>query len=528
VSPQPRRGDGLQPDVSGPTVVGLAGSSLDSTGSGPESEVTITKGDSQGSDDSSFTLAEPEGLASDFGKYELLGEIGRGGMGVVYKARQTDLDRVVAIKMILSSHLASAEQVRRFYAEARAAARLQHPHIVRIHEVGRMYGQHFFAMEYVAGPSLAERLRQGPITPADAARLVAIVARAVAHLHSQGFVHRDLKPSNILLDGTGQPFVSDFGLVKMLEADGALTGTNTIVGTPSYMAPEQASGRSSKVGPHSDVYSLGAILYELLTGRTLFQGESPIDTLVQVLEREPERPSRINPRVPRMLELICLKCLEKSPEERYRSAAALAEDLERFLRGEDVEARRVNPLQRAEAWVRKEPALASRLGALAICTAILQIAYHSGGVGSAMVNLGTVAVLVSWVVVALVFQWLLRHGIWPEWVPMAWSASDVILLSALLGINHDLNSPLVVAYSLVVVGSGLWFRVRLVWVTTLLTELAYGALILDSILSRGAVPGKPYHHVLFLAILAVVGFVVAYLVQRVRMLSRYYEHRMQP
>jgi len=449
-------------------------------------------------------------------------------MGVVYKARQTDLDRVVAIKMILSSHLASPEQVRRFYAEARAAARLQHPHIVRIHEVGRMYGQHFFAMEYVPGPSLAERLRKGPVAPAEAARCVATVARAVYHLHGQGFVHRDLKPSNILLDEGGQPYVSDFGLVKMLEADGAATGTGTIVGTPSYMAPEQASGRSSKVGPHSDIYSLGAILYELLTNRQLFQRESPIDTLVQVLEREPDRPSRINPQVPRMLELICLKCLEKSPEERYRSAAALAEDLERFLRGEAVEARRVNPLQRAEVWVRKEPALASRLGALAICAAILQITYQAGAVGSVMVNLGTVAVLVAWVLAAVAFQWLLRHGRWPDWVPPAWSASDVILLSALLRINEDLNSPLAVAYALIVVGSGLWFRVRLVWFTTLLTELAYGALILDSNRRWGIVPGEPYHHVLFVAILAVVGFVVAYLVQRVRMLSRYYEHRMQP
>jgi len=188
----------------------------------------------------------------------------------------------------------------------------------------------------------------------------------------------------------------------------------------------------------------------------------------------------------------------------------------------------VNPLQRAEVWVRKEPALASRLGALAICAAILQITYQAGAVGSVMVNLGTVAVLVAWVLAAVAFQWLLRHGRWPDWVPPAWSASDVILLSALLRINEDLNSPLPVAYALIVVGSGLWFRVRLVWFTTLLTEVAYGALILDSNRRWGIVPGEPYHHVLFVAILAVVGFVVAYLVQRVRMLSRYYEHRMQP
>ena len=228
---------------------------------------------------------------ADFGPYELLEEVGRGGMGVVFKARQKGLDRIVAIKMILGSHLANEDQVARFYAEAHAAARLQDPRIVAIHDVGEIGGQHYFAMEYIAGPSLAALLTAGPIDPERAAHLLIEVSRAMGRLHALGIVHRDLKPSNILLDEAGRPSISDFGLAKMLSADGPSTRTGAIIGTPSYMAPEQAAGRGEAVGPLSDVYSLGAILYELLSGRPPFDEPSPLDTLVQVLEREPDPPS---------------------------------------------------------------------------------------------------------------------------------------------------------------------------------------------------------------------------------------------
>ena len=206
-------------------------------------------------------------LPRDFGPYELIREIGRGGMGVVYEARQKGLDRSVAVKMILASHLASPELVRRFQAEAKAAARLRHSNIVHIHEVGQLHGQDFFAMEYIDGQSLAERIAQGPVDVPTAVRLVATVARAVEHLHQQGIVHRDLKPSNILLDSDGQPYVTDFGLAKVFVAGSDMTATGVIAGTPSYMAPEQASGRRAEIGPATDVYSLGAILYELLDRR---------------------------------------------------------------------------------------------------------------------------------------------------------------------------------------------------------------------------------------------------------------------
>ena len=227
-------------------------------------------------------------MPQDFGAYELLAEIGSGGMGVVYKARQKGLERLVAIKMILASHLASPDQVRRFQEEARAAAGLKHPHIVHIHEVGQCHGRHYFAMEYIEGMSLAERLARGPLKPEEAARLVLHVARAVEHLHRHGYIHRDLKPSNILLDAEGEPYVTDFGLAKAFAPGSQATTTGVIAGTPSYMSPEQAAGHNAEVSRSSDIYSLGAILYEAMTGRPPFRAESPLDTLLAVLGGEPE------------------------------------------------------------------------------------------------------------------------------------------------------------------------------------------------------------------------------------------------
>ena len=301
-------------------------------------------------------------LPRDFGPYELIREIGRGGMGVVYEARQKGLDRSVAVKMILAGHLASPELVRRFQAEAKAAARLRHSNIVHIHDVGQFHGQDFFAMEYIEGQSLAERIKQGPIDANAAVRLVATVARAVEHLHQQGIIHRDLKPSNILLDADGQPYVTDFGLAKVFTGATDMTATGVIAGTPSYMAPEQASGRRAEISPATDVYSLGAILYELLTGAPPFHAESALDTLMAVLSGDPPMPRTLNPRIPRGLELICLKCLAKEPRDRYASAAALADELDRFARGEALAVRPPTLAQRFWSWTRRQPALASRLG----------------------------------------------------------------------------------------------------------------------------------------------------------------------
>jgi serine/threonine protein kinase len=290
-------------------------------------------------------VAAPPPVSRTFGEYELLTEIARGGMGVVYKARQIRLNRVVALKMILSGRLADEDDVRRFRTEAEAAARLQHDNIVAVHDVGEVDGQHYFSMEFIDGRTLAQRLAAGPLPSRDAARYVRQIARAVHFAHRQGVLHRDLKPSNILVDGQDEPHVTDFGLAKRTSGDASgKTRSGAVLGTPSYMAPEQAGGRIKDQGPWTDVYGLGAVLYELLTGRAPFKAETPLDTLMQVLENDPVPPRLLNSKIDNDLETICLKCLEKDPRRRYPTAEALAEDLQRYLNGDAVQARSANVL----------------------------------------------------------------------------------------------------------------------------------------------------------------------------------------
>ncbi len=300
------------------------------------------------------------------GDFELLEEVGRGGMGVVYRATQISLNRSVALKMILSGRLASATDLSRFQAEAEAAAKLKHPHVVSVYEVGELDGQPFFIMPLIEGTTLAKRLADGPLSAREAAELLVPICRAVAAAHRHGILHRDLKPSNILIDREGQPYVTDFGLAKRLfshqhdapasgqshidtnhslarRADGdsvaQLTASGAVLGTPSYMAPEQAAGQRGEVGTASDVYSLGAILFAMLTGRPPFQAASPVDTILQVLEQDPIPPRVLNPDADPDLELIALKCLQKPSDLRYMSADALADDLQAFLNHELISAR---------------------------------------------------------------------------------------------------------------------------------------------------------------------------------------------
>ena len=306
--------------------------------------------------------------------YEILGELGRGGMGVVYKARQIQLNRIVALKMILAGEHASDEAGVRFLAEAEAVAKLQHPNIVQIFHIGEHAGQPYFALEFVAGGSLADRLDGIPRPPRAAAKLVECLARAIGEAHRLGIVHRDLKPANILLTPDGTPKIADFGLAKLLNVESGLTRTDSVLGSPSYMAPEQAEGKTKQIGPAADLYALGAILYELLTGRPPFRGATVLDTLQQVKTAEPVPPARLVPGLPRDVETIALKCLQKDPGKRYESATALAEDLRRFQAGEPIVARPVGSLERTWRWCRRNPALASATGlaatALVAVTAI--------------------------------------------------------------------------------------------------------------------------------------------------------------
>ncbi len=299
-----------------------------------------------------------------FGDYELLEEIARGGMGVVFRARQVSLNRIVALKMILAGQFASDTDVRRFRAEAEAAANLEHPNILPIFEVGEHQGQHYFSMKLVSGGSLATRLTELRRDPRAAVALLAQVARAVHFAHRCGVLHRDLKPGNVLLDSL-TPYVADFGLAKRVEGGSGLTVSGAIVGTPSYMPPEQARAEKA-LTVVADVYSLGAILYELLTGRPPFRGASPFDTLMQVLEQEPEPPRQVNPAVARDLETVCLKCLAKEPAKRYASAGDLSDELERWLAGEAVTANPPTRAERLARWGSRNPVQLALLAAMLI------------------------------------------------------------------------------------------------------------------------------------------------------------------
>ena len=304
----------------------------------------------------------PSGRTPRFlGEYEILDEIARGGMGVVYRAHQDKLNRLVALKLIRDSSLAGPADLRRFRTEAEAVAQLDHPHIVPIYEIGQIDDQPYFSMRLIAGGNLTDHIPRLQQDPRTAAALIAKVARAVHYAHQRTILHRDIKPSNILLDEDGEPYVTDFGLAKRIGPDSgtAATVTGMVMGTPAYMPPEQARGDTKSVTTAADVYSLGATLYTALTGQAPFAGDSAAEIMRQVLDQNPARPRSINPKLDRDLETICLKCLEKEPARRYGSAEALAEDLERWLAGMPITARPVPAWEKAVKWVKRRPALAA-------------------------------------------------------------------------------------------------------------------------------------------------------------------------
>jgi WD40 repeat protein/cytochrome c-type biogenesis protein CcmH/NrfG len=323
------------------------------------------------------TIGMPAGGAApvvDLPGYEILGEIGRGGMGVVYKARQIALERVVAVKMILAGAHASPNAVARFQNEALTIARLQHPNIVQVHEVGSHAGHSYLVLEYVEGGTLAARTAGVLQPPREAARLVETLARAVAFAHDSGVVHRDLKPANVLLTSGGVPRITDFGLAAEIQPQqNHLTATGTVIGTPGYMSPEQAGGQGAHVGPSTDVWALGAILYALLTGRPPFQASTPVETILQTLGDDPAPPSRLTRKVPRDLDTVCLKCLRKEPAQRYASAGELADDLRRFLADQPVHARPAGRIERLARWARRHPGVAGLLAAVQMALVALVV-----------------------------------------------------------------------------------------------------------------------------------------------------------
>src|SRR5438067_2503825 len=311
-------------------------------------------------------------MLGELGDYELLEEIGRGAQGVVFRARQKSLNRIVALKVISIGQWASKAHLKRFRLEAEAAARLEHPSIVPIHEVGERDGSCYFSMKLVEGGQLDEVVRRTPMSIRQAAELIAKVARTVHYAHEHGILHRDIKPGNILLDAKGEPHLTDFGLARLVETESTMTRTLDVLGTPSYMAPEQATGNNAAVSSVTDIYGLGAVLYQLLTGQPPFAGGATYETIKLLLDSEPRQPRLLNPKIDRDLSTICLKCLEKDPKRRYSSALALAEDLERWLKHKPIQARHTGVFARGTKWVRRNPSsalLAASLVALAAAAA---------------------------------------------------------------------------------------------------------------------------------------------------------------
>ena len=461
-----------------------------------------------------------------FGDYELIQEIARGGMGVVYKARQLSLKRTIAIKMILAGQLATEAEVKRFRSEAQAAASLNHPNILAIHEVGECRGQHYYTMPLVEGQSLSEWVELGRCSPGDgtaAARLLAKVARAVHYAHQAGVLHRDLKPDNILIDAQGEPYVMDFGLAKRVKDAGNPTLSGHIFGTPGFMAPEQAREKSGQSGPATDIYSLGAVLYYLLTGRAPFVADSLLDGLMLVLEGEAVLPRRINPQIPGPLEHICMRCLEKKPENRYASAEDLALDLERFAKGDSVSANPKAIGRRVEGWARRQPALVSRLATVLLCLVINEGAYYATHYTTLTRHYAVVGVLILWLVVSCICQRALKNDWHTNAVRLLWSSTDPVALTAILLIAQAYAGPLVILYPALVAASGFWFRVSAVFVTTAVSLLGYATWL---VAGGGRVPGVPFHwHILAIVSLIVTGICVSYLTNRVNALSQFYECR---
>lgn len=477
-------------------------------------------------DSGAVASSSPVGAkARYFGDYELLEEIARGGMGVVFKARQVSLNRIVAVKMILAGNLANESAVKRFRAEAEAVANLTHPNIVTIHEVGEKEGHHFFSMPFIEGGSLLQLVESGRWVLDDgqaAARLIVQVTRAIQHAHEHGILHRDVKPGNILLDAAGGPHVMDFGLAKRLTGESGLTLDGAVMGTPSFMAPEQAAGRISQLTASADLYSLGAVLYYLLTGRPPFVAASPLDILMQVLEGEVISPRMFNPKASMELQRICERCLEKSPGERYASAREMADDLDRFLRGEPLAARPLGLPARALHWARRHPALLSRLFMVTLSAAVSQTTYGIRHHVSFSIHMGVMLTLASWAVVSLLCQWAIQRSHWAGRVRFVWAGADVVFLSCLLYLIGAVEGPLVAALPALIVASGLWFRVSIVCFTAVLVAVAYGFLMLAQYGGQRR-PDNVHWNVIFMVILLLTGLVTAYLVHRVQVLSRIYE-----
>lgn len=448
------------------------------------------------------------------GNYELLREIARGGMGIVFEARDTKLQRTVALKMILDRNLASPEAVQRFYAEAEMAASLNHPGIVPIYDVGSHAGHHYYAMALVEGSTLLAELQGRRFDMEEAAQIVMDLANTVAYAHEHGVVHRDLKPGNVLLPRGGPPQITDFGLAKRTDRAEQLTVAGQILGTPGYMAPEQAAGNVEQSGPAVDIYALGAILYHLLTGHPPFR--TAMEALVCVLEQDPVPPRAMSRRVPRDLNVICMKCLSKSPADRYLSARDLADDLRRFLHGDVIQAKPSSFRRRALRWARHRP----RLAAVLVTMAAFYL-YHLGCLMSGVVGSRgrfhweatlTIALVCAygWIFQALIMRPGARPSLLYWWVTV-----DIIVLTFFLTFAADgAASPLVVIYLCMVASAALSFRRHMIWLVTAACFVSYAIVVATSPVLHPTVQMPEIRHTIPMAIsIAAIGLVQYYVLR---------------
>jgi len=462
-------------------------------------------------------LAEDTSGTLRLGNYELLEEIAQGGMGIVYRARQPGLDRIVAIKRIRSGHLASSNELQRFRSEAQAAAKLDHPGIVPIYEVGEQDGHHFFSMGFIEGQSLAQLLADHRPSVHESVRLLISVCDAMSHAHAHGVVHRDIKPSNILIDEQGQPHVTDFGLAKRIDDDPKLTTTGEILGTPSYMSPEQAFGDGEDIGPATDIYSIGAILYEMITGERVVNADNAIDAINQIRRCEPVPPRSLNRSIARDLETVCLKCLSRDPKNRYATVDDLAADLTRFLEGEPVSARRPNLARRLFHWGSRRPGLATTLIAMGVF-----YSYHlfnvyilpKPDVVTPLFHRVASIVVIIWPLGAWAFQRQLLLGHNLKRVLYGWVTLDVVLLTALLFAANGPSSPLTLGYYLLVAAAALRFRTDLVIFVTGISITGYMLHVIRAVVWRPDIKVSYTTAVPFLLGLLIICLIQVFLLRR--------------
>ncbi len=450
-----------------------------------------------------------------FGEYSLLSEIDRGGMGIVFKAKHESLNRIVALKIMRTAEMASDEELSRFRAEAESSAAINHPNIISIFEVGEFHGLIYFTMTYVEGDDLSVLIGRQNVAPKEAARIVARVANAVAAAHRCGIIHRDLKPSNILLDRRREPFLIDFGLAKTSRSNKALTCTGQILGTPAYMAPEQARG--DVLSPSGDIYSLGAVLYELVAGQPPFSGPTPIDILLQVLNRDPPAPRKVNKQIPRELEWIISRAMEKNPLDRYSSAEQMQSDLERFILDEPIEHPRPTLWETAVTWWRCEPVLVSHLFAIGAVLVIVLVTLLTHSFDSSHVPL-KIALLACWVMASIVLQRLSVIERFQNGAHWVWAAFDVAIYTTLIYFADPPRGLLLIGYPMMIVASGLFYRMRFVIFVTLMCIAGFLSLLafVDDEMSNRA-----DFCVIYISGLIVLGLCLLSMIRRIRGLADY-------